>query len=38
MPDVTVAGLDTIAVRMPRHNVALALIRESQVSDFCAEC
>jgi len=24
-----VAGLDTIAVRMPRHNVALALIRES---------
>ena len=29
VPDVTVAGLDTIAVRMPRHNVALALIRES---------
>ncbi len=28
VPDVTVAGLDTIAVRMPRHNVALALIRE----------
>ena len=27
--DVTVAGLDTIAIRMPRHNVALALIRES---------
>jgi len=27
--DVTVAGLDTIAVRMPRHSVALALIRES---------
>jgi L-threonylcarbamoyladenylate synthase len=30
VPDVAVAGLDTIAVRMPRHGVALALIRESQ--------
>jgi len=30
VPDVTVAGLDTIAVRMPRHNVALALISESE--------
>mgnify|MGYP001588636066 CR=1 FL=1 len=29
VPDVTVAGLDTIAVRMPRHNVALALIKQS---------
>ncbi|MEM3765474.1 MAG: L-threonylcarbamoyladenylate synthase [Candidatus Bathyarchaeia archaeon] len=29
VPGVTVAGLDTIAVRMPKHNVALALIRES---------
>ncbi|MBS7616011.1 threonylcarbamoyl-AMP synthase [Candidatus Bathyarchaeota archaeon] len=29
VPDVTVAGLDTIAVRMPGHNVALALIKES---------
>jgi len=29
VPSVTVAGLDTIAVRMPRHDVALALIRES---------
>ena len=29
VPDVTVAGLDTIAIRMPRHNVALALIRLS---------
>ncbi len=29
VPDVTVAGLGTIAVRKPRHNVALALIRES---------
>ncbi|MEM2994481.1 MAG: L-threonylcarbamoyladenylate synthase [Candidatus Bathyarchaeia archaeon] len=29
VPEVTVAGLDTVAVRMPRHNVALALIRES---------
>jgi len=29
VPDVTVAGLETIAIRMPKHNVALALIRES---------
>ena len=29
VPDVTVSGLDTVAVRMPRHKVALALIRES---------
>ena len=29
VPDATVAGLDTIAIRMPRHNVALALLRES---------
>jgi L-threonylcarbamoyladenylate synthase len=29
VPNVTVAGLDTIAIRMPRHNVALALIKES---------
>ncbi len=29
VPDVTVAGLDTIAIRMPKHNVALALIRKS---------
>ncbi len=29
VPDVTVSGLDTIAIRMPGHNVALALIRES---------
>lgn len=29
VPEVTVAGLDTIAVRMPRHSVALALVRES---------
>jgi L-threonylcarbamoyladenylate synthase len=29
VPDVAVAGLDTIAVRMPKHAVALALIRES---------
>jgi len=32
VPDVTVAGLDTIAVRMPQHAVALALIRESRRS------
>jgi L-threonylcarbamoyladenylate synthase len=29
VPEVTVAGLDTIAIRMPRHSVALALVRES---------
>jgi L-threonylcarbamoyladenylate synthase len=29
VPDVTVAGLDTVAVRMPNNNVALALIKES---------
>jgi L-threonylcarbamoyladenylate synthase len=29
VPHVTVCGLDTIAIRMPRHDVALALIRES---------
>ena len=29
VPDVTTAGLDTIAVRMPKHEVALALIKES---------
>ena len=29
VPSVTVAGLDTVAVRMPMHKVALALIRQS---------
>ncbi len=29
VPNVTVAGLDTIAIRMPKHRVALALIKES---------
>lgn len=29
VPNVTVAGLDTVAVRMPNHKVALALIRQS---------
>ena len=29
VPDVTVAGLDTIAIRMPKNKVALALIRQS---------
>ncbi len=29
VPNVTVAGLGTIAIRMPKNNVALALIRES---------
>jgi L-threonylcarbamoyladenylate synthase len=31
VPDVTTAGLDTVAVRMPRHKIALALIKESQI-------
>ena len=30
VPKETVAGLDTIAIRMPKHNVALALIRQSR--------
>jgi L-threonylcarbamoyladenylate synthase len=30
VPDVTVADLDTVAVRMPNHAVALALIKESR--------
>lgn len=29
VPNVTVAGLDTIAVRMPKHQIALFLIAES---------
>ena len=29
VPSVTVAGLDTVAIRMPKHKVALALIRRS---------
>jgi len=29
VPNITVAGLDTIAIRMPKNEVALALIRES---------
>jgi L-threonylcarbamoyladenylate synthase len=29
VPDITVAGLDTVAIRMPSSKVALALIRES---------
>ena len=30
VPEATRAGLDTVAVRMPSHKVALALIRESK--------
>lgn len=29
VPDITVVGLDTVAIRMPSNEVALALIRES---------
>jgi L-threonylcarbamoyladenylate synthase len=29
IPNVTVAGLDTVAIRMPKHKVALALIKQS---------
>ena len=32
VPDVTVAGLDTIAIRMPKNKIALALIRQSGCS------
>lgn len=31
VPKVTTGGLDTIAIRMPNHKVALALIEESKV-------
>ena len=31
MPNVTVAGLDTVAIRMPKHKVALALIKQSSL-------
>ena len=30
MPKVTVAGLDTVAIRMPKHKVALGLIKQSR--------
>ena len=30
VPKETVAGLDTVAIRMPKHKVALELIRQSQ--------
>lgn len=30
VPDITVAGLKTVAVRMPNNKIALALIKESQ--------
>jgi L-threonylcarbamoyladenylate synthase len=31
VPSVTVAGLDTVAIRMPKHKVALALIKQSSL-------
>jgi L-threonylcarbamoyladenylate synthase len=31
VPEATTGGLDTVAIRMPNHKVALALIRESGV-------
>ncbi|MHB1418307.1 MAG: L-threonylcarbamoyladenylate synthase [Bacillota bacterium] len=31
VPDIVTAGLDTVAIRMPAHPVALALIKASQV-------
>lgn len=31
VPDIVTAGLDTVAIRMPSHSVAAALIRESGV-------
>jgi L-threonylcarbamoyladenylate synthase len=32
VPDVTVAGLETVAIRMPKHRVAIALIKQSNRS------
>lgn len=32
VPDIVCAGLDTVAIRMPRHPLALALIKESGLS------
>ena len=34
VPNITVAGLDTVAIRMPKHKVALALIKQSS----CPKC
>ncbi len=31
VPDITTANLDTVAIRMPNHPIALALIKESEV-------
>jgi L-threonylcarbamoyladenylate synthase len=31
LPNVTVASLDTVAIRMPKHKVALALIKQSSL-------
>jgi L-threonylcarbamoyladenylate synthase len=31
VPDIVTAGLDTVAIRMPKHRVAMALIRKSGV-------
>ncbi len=31
VPDIVTAGLDTVAIRMPSHKVALVLIKESKV-------
>src|SRR3569832_1500846 len=31
VPDVVTAGLDTVAVRMPNHQVALALIQQAGI-------
>lgn len=31
VPDITTGGLDTVAVRMPDHDIALSLIREAGV-------
>jgi len=30
IPDITTAGLDTVAVRMPDHKIALSLIKEAE--------
>lgn len=32
IPDIVTAGLDTVAIRMPAHKIALCLIKESQTA------
>lgn len=38
VPMATTGGMDTVAVRMPNHPVALDLIQQKRMSDRCAKC